>query len=210
MDLNVMRNNVRRDLGDEGTGNYRWSDDDLDRHILRAVKELSEAVPLPVKASLPTTPGSRDLDISALADRVTVDGIEYPIGQFPPHFQQFSMWGDALTISGEDVPDGSNAAVYYGRVHTLDDNGSTIPNHLEDLVAAGAAGYAAVEQAAFAVNRVNTGGTDTPNNFESWGRDRLDYFRGELRRLGRRNRVRCGYLYQSILPGPSHKTDHGP
>jgi hypothetical protein len=41
MDLNTMRSIVRRDLKDEDAQNYRWSDDELDRHIAHAVKEFS-------------------------------------------------------------------------------------------------------------------------------------------------------------------------
>ena len=33
MNLSEMRTIVRRDLHDEDAGNYRWTDDELDRHI---------------------------------------------------------------------------------------------------------------------------------------------------------------------------------
>jgi hypothetical protein len=170
MDLSMMRTIVRRDLKDEDTGNYRWSNDELDRHIAHAVKELSEAVPLPVKATLPTTTGSREIDISSLTDRVMMEAVEYPVGRFPPYYQQFALWGDILSLFGDEVPDGSNAYIYYGKLHTMDATSSTIPSHLEDLIATGACGYAAVEWAAFAINRVNVGGTITPDEFLNWGR----------------------------------------
>jgi len=210
MDIDTMRTMVRRDLKDEDAENYRWSDDELDRHIAHTVKELSEAMPLPIKATLPTTAGSRDIDISALADRITVEAVEYPVGRFPPYYQRFALWGDILSLAGDETPDGSNAHIYYGRLHTIDAEGSTIPSHLEDLVATGACGYAAVEWAAFAINRVNTGGTVTPDEFLKWGREKLSYFRSELRRLGRRNRARLNQLYKPVYPTSSKKTDYGP
>ncbi len=210
MDLNMMRTMVRRDLHDEDAENYRWGNDELDRHIARAVKELSESVPLPVKATLPTTPSSREIDISSLTDRVMIEAAEYPVGRFPPYYQQFALWGDALNLFGDEVPDGSNAYIYYGKLHNLDAESSTIPSHLEDLIATGACGYAAVEWAAFAINRVNVGGTITPNEFLNWGRGKLSYFRSELKRLGRRNRTRLNQLYKSIYPAASKKTDYGP
>ena len=46
MDLSTMRTMVRRDLKDEDTP-YRWSNDELDRHIAHAVKDFSEAPPPP-------------------------------------------------------------------------------------------------------------------------------------------------------------------
>jgi len=33
MNLSDMRTIVRRDLKDEDAGNYRWTNDELDRHI---------------------------------------------------------------------------------------------------------------------------------------------------------------------------------
>jgi hypothetical protein len=196
MDLNTMRTIVRRDLKDEDGENYRWSDDELDRHIAHAVKEFSEAVPLPAKATLPTTTASRVIDISPLTDRVMVEAVEYPMDKFPPCYQRFALWGHALTLFGDEVPDGSNCNVYYGILHTLDTETSTIPAKHEDLVATGAEGYAAVEWANYAINRVSVGGTTTPREFLTWGDERLKQFRTELKRLGRRNRVRIRQLYR--------------
>ena len=196
MDLNTMRSVVRRDLKDEDAQNYRWSDDELDRHIARAVREYSEALPFPAKATLPTAADSRVIDISPLTDRVMVEAVEYPLGLFPPGYQKFALWGHALTLLGEETPDGSDCNVYYGVLHTLDADGSTVPTRHEDLIATGAAGYAAVEWASYAINRVSVGGTSTPREFLSWGNERLKQFRSELKRLGRRNQVRIRQLYR--------------
>jgi hypothetical protein len=210
MDLNTMRTIVRRDLRDEEPTNYRWSDDELDRHIAHALKEFSEAVPLSAKATLPTTPDSRVIDISSLTDRVMVEAVEYPIDKFPPCYQRFALWGHALTLFGDEVPDGSNCNVYYGILHTLDGQGSTIPTKHEDLVAIGAEGYAAVEWANYAINRVSVGGDRTPTEFLNWGSEKLKQFRSELKRLGRRNRVRIRQLYQPYNFPVSKSTDYGP
>ncbi len=196
MELNTMRTIIRRDLKDEDPGNYRWSDEELDRHIAHTVREFSEAVPLPAKAILPTTPGSRVIDISSLTDRVMVETVEYPMDKFPPCYQRFALWGHVLTLFGDEVPDGSNCNVYYGILHTLDAEGSTIPTKHEDLVATGAEGYAVIEWANYAINRVSVGGTGTPREFLTWGNERLKQFRSELKRLGRRNRVRIRQLYR--------------
>ncbi len=61
MTLTDMRTNVRRDLHDEDAANYRWTDDELDRHIARGLKEFSEAIPLEQKATLATTASSREI-----------------------------------------------------------------------------------------------------------------------------------------------------
>ncbi len=210
MNLADMRAIVRRDLHDEDEDNYRWTDDELNRHIARAVKDFSEHLPCEQEATKATTSDSRELDISDLSDRVAVTAVEYPVDQFPRRYQRFSLWGDTLTVLSEEIPDGSNAYIYYGKLHTLDAGGSTIAGQYEDLVATGAAGYAAIEWAIFAVNQVNVGGGITPREFLGWGRERLSEFRKELRRLGRRNRVRLNTLYRPYYPAVSKSTDYGP
>ena len=210
MNLTEMRTIVRRDLKDEDAANYRWTDDELDRHITHAVKELSEATPYQQKATKATTSESREIDISTITDRIMVEAVEYPVDKFPKRYQRFSLWADTLTLLGAEVPDGSNADIYYGKLHTLDASTSTIPTKFEDLIAIGAGGYAAVEWAVYAINRVNVGGDTTPSEFLAWGREKLDYFKAELKRLGRRNRVRLRSLYKLYYPPVSKSTDYGP
>ena len=210
MNLTEMRNIVRRDLHDEDAENYRWTNDELDRHIAHAVKEFSEAIPYEQKATKATTSGSREIDISSLTDRIMVEAVEYPVGRFPKQYQRFALWAEAVTFLGDEVPDGSNAYVYYGKLHTLDGSSSTISGRYEDLIATGACGYAAVEWAVYAINRVNVGGTPTPKELLNWGQEKLDYFRRELRRLGRRNRARARSLYKPYYPPVSQSTDYGP
>jgi hypothetical protein len=210
MNLTDMRALVRRDLHDEESGNYRWTDDELNRHIARAVKELSEHIPCEQKATKATTSGSREINIAAVTDRIMVAAVEYPVGKLPKIYQPFSLWGDVLTLLGDEVPDGSNAYIYYGKLQTLDVSGTTVTSGLWDLVAEGAGGYAAVEWAVYAVNRVNVGGQVTPKEFLGWGNQKLGYFRQELRRLGRRHRVRVSSLYKPAQPIVSKSTDFGP
>jgi hypothetical protein len=210
MNLTEMIALVRNDLHDTDSENYRWSDDELTRHINRAVAELSEGLPQPIKATLPTTAGSRELDISSLTDRIMVAAVEYPLGASPPGYQQFFIWGDTLTIVSGGEPDGGNCNVYYGVRHVLDTQGTTLPGKYEDLVAGGAGGYAAIEWASYAINRINVGGTLTPRELLDWGNLRLKDFRQELRRLGRRNVVRLSSLYAPYNQVPSRSTDYGP
>ena len=210
MNLSEMRPIVRRDLRDEDEDNYRWTNDELDRHSLHVVRELSEAIPCEQKATKATLSGSREVDISSLSDRIMVQAVEYPVDNFPKRFQRFTLWGDTLTLLGDEVPDGSNAYIYYGKLHTLGVSSSTIPSYLEDLVATGACGYAAVEWAIYAVNRVNVGGTMTPREFLTWGNEKLRVFKSELKRLGMRNRVRVRSMYKPCYPVVSKSTDYGP
>lgn len=211
MNLTEMRTRVRRDLHDEDSSNYRWTDDELDRHIEHAVRELSLSLPLEAKANLTTTAGSRELSLSSLSALVVIEAVEYPVDKYPPVYVRFSVWGDTLTLLIDQVPGGGEEVhVYYGKLHTLDANNSTIPAPVEDLVAIGAAGYAAMEWASFATNRVNVGGDETWRNYLIWGQDRLAAFMRALARHSRRNAVRVRRLYRPYEPKDSQSTDWGP
>lgn len=196
MDLPTMRARVRRDLRDEDPTTERWSDDEIDRHVGRAVQELSLSAPLESSSTLQTTADSRDLDLSSQSDRVTVDAVEYPTGQYPPSYVQYSLWSDTLTLLIDRLPgSGEDVEVRYSRLHTLDATTSTLPEALEDLVAAGAAAYAALEWASYATNRVNVGGADTWRNYHTWAQERLAYFHKALAKHGRERRLRARRLY---------------
>jgi len=66
-------------------------------------------------------------------------------------------------------------------MHILSVSTSTIAAWHEDLITTGACGYAAVEWAVYAINRVNTGGGGTAGELLSWGKEKLDFFHLELR-----------------------------
>jgi hypothetical protein len=198
MDLATMRNIVRRDLHDEDAGNYRWTNDEIDRHIAHAVKDLSHAVPLEQSIILQTTPGSREIDVSSVDERVNIEAVEYPTGNFPQAFQRFTVWDNKLTLTGKHLPDGSDIKIYYGRLHTLSTQTSTISPIHEDIIATGAIGYAAVEMAMHTINKVNTGGTGTTTDLESWGNKKLAEFRMALKKADKRNRVRVKNLYPCV------------
>lgn len=210
MDLPTMRTKLRRDLHDEDAANYRWSDDELDRHINHAVRELSLAVPLEAKATL-TTEGSRQLSLTELADLITIEAVEYPVDNYPPAYVRFSVWADTLTLLTDRAPGaGEKVYVYYGKLHTLDATSSTIPSPLEDMVATGGAAYAAIEWASFATNRVNVGGERTWQNYLIWGQERLAAFMRGLAKHSRKNAVRLRQLYLPYEPKASQSTDWGP
>jgi hypothetical protein len=67
-----------------------------------------------------------------------------------------------------------------------------------------------VEWAVYAVNRVNAGGDGTAGDMLGWGREKLNFFHLELKRLGRKNRVRVRSLYRPFSLPVSKSTDYGP
>ena len=211
MNISDMRRLVRRDLHDEEATAYRWSDAELDRHVQHAVRELSLSLPLQTTASLVTTEGSRDLSLQTLTDLIRVEAAEYPAGRYPPGYVRFSVWGATLTLHVDAAPGGGQAVrLYYLKLHTMDAASSTIPAHLEDLVAMGAGGYAALEWASFATNRVNVGGPHAWRHFLVWGKERLRLFHAALARLSVTNAVRSRQLYSPAAAGPAQAADRGP
>lgn len=208
MDLSQMRARLRRDLHDEDATNYRWTDNELDRHLDRTLREFSQAVPRQARATL-TTSASRELSLATLTDLVSIEAVEYPTSQYPPCYVRFSRWENTLTLLVDQVPPaGEQVYLYYGRLHALDATTSTIPPHLEDMVTTGAAGYAALEWASFAINRVNVGGEQADQGYLTWGRELLAAFHRGLAR--ERSRLRRRQLYRPAAPLPSQTTDWGP
>ena len=204
MDLPALRARIRKDLYDEDSAGYRWTDGELDRHIQHAVREFSLALPLEAKAALTTTAGSRDLSISGLTDLVAIEAVEYPAGEYPPVYARFSVWLTTLTLLVETAPGGAETVnVYHTKLHTIDGTSSTVPARFEDTIAAGAAGYAALEWASFSTNRVNAGGRDVWREYLAWGQERLAEFQRALARHGRRNAVRARRLYAPAAEPPS-------
>lgn len=206
-----MRTRVRRDLHDEDALNYRWTDNELDRHIGRALGEVSVASPREMKAALTTTAGSRDLSLATMAGMVAIEAVEHPTGLYPPSYVRFNVWSGTLTMLVDSAPSGGQGVnVYYGAAHTLDATSSTLPVSLEDLVATGSGAYAALEWASFATNRINVGGVDVWRQYLEWGQDRMAAFMRGLAQLSRKNAVRARSLYVPARPGQSQTTDWGP
>jgi len=191
--LTDIRDRIRIDLHDESA--ERWADEALDRHIARALRDIDNAIPREASAEIATTEGGRELAIGDIVGLITVEAVEYPVGNYPPSYVQFSRWEATLTLLGAAVPDGSDARVFFTAAHELDDTGTTLPAHLEDVLATGAAAYAATEQATANIDVLNVAGPSVPAEFAALGRAWMTAFHELLRHHGRRNRVRARRLY---------------
>jgi hypothetical protein len=197
-----LRDASRIELHDED--DERWADAVLDRHLLRASRELSFAWPREQKSTLSTTAGSRDIALTSLAGLVRVLAVEYPTGQYPPAYVQFSTFAGTLSMLVDQAPGASeDVIVYWGSLHTLDTMGSTLPPAAEDAVVTGAAGYAAIEWASFATNRANVSGPEAVDDYMAWGERQLARFRDTIARFGENGRVRASRLFVPERDAPS-------
>ncbi|MBC8511586.1 MAG: hypothetical protein H8D32_01205 [Dehalococcoidia bacterium] len=196
MDLGTMRTLVRRDLKDEDSSDYRWQDNEIERAIARALYELSRYVPREMKNTIATTDGSRDIDISSLTDRVSVDRVEFPVGETPRSYQRFAVYSDIITMIGDAEGDGEDSYIYWGKVHTLDVTTSTIPSYLEDVLALGAAAFAVLAQAQLRTDAAGFGGEQADRDYLSWGNTMLKEFKAQLKRFGRGRKLKISQFYQ--------------
>jgi hypothetical protein len=197
----AIRANVRKDLHDEDSAAYRWTDAVLDRHIGRAALEYSLHAPLEQKTTITPTAGTRTLSTSTLANLVEVVRVEFPAGNYPPSYVGFAFWQGTITMDlAQPAASGQDAAVYWHKLHTLDASSSTVPPMHDDIICAGAAAYAALDWTSFAANRLNTGGDDVWGRYKAFAQERLLYFEHELQRIGVRNTIRQRRLYVSDAP----------
>jgi len=190
-----IRSRVRKDLHDTDSADYRWTDAQLDRHIARALSDVSLAIPRERTADIATSSGDRDLSVASLSGLLVIEAIEYPVDEFPPAYIGFSQWDTTVTLHIDTAPDGSDARLYYTASHTLDGSTSTVPVQYEDVLATGASAFAALEYSAYAADTLNTGGDDVGKDFGAWGRAWMTAFRELLRRHARDRRVRAKRLF---------------
>ena len=190
--LTDIRERCRRDLSD--VAGELWGDEQLDRHIEHALRELSLAIPRELTATLATTEGSRELATTSLDALIEVEAVEFPVAQFPPAMVGFSAWGATLSLHTETAPEGEDAKVYYTAAHVLDEDGSTLSDTLSDILVTGATAFAALELAAGTANQLNLQPTAS-ERYSAWARARLTAFRQLLHTYGRKNRVRGRRMY---------------
>ena len=184
MDIATMRGLVRRDLKDEDSSNYRWTDDEIDRAVVRAVSEYSLYLPRQMKSTLATVDDSIEIDISSLTDRISVDRVEFPISNEPKTFTRVEVYQDILTFL-ETQGDGENCYIYWSAVHSIGAASSTIPTRHEHLIALGAAAYATLSQSQYATNKSAIGGENVDRDYLYWARGRLMEFQKAIKKEGR-------------------------
>jgi hypothetical protein len=193
MNLTEMRARVREDLQDTDSQDYRWTDDEVDGAIERAVREYSLHAPIEQQDDITTTDGDTELDISTLSGLLKVQSVEFPIGHKPKYFQRFEYWAGSLYM--EDEGNGNDARVRWLKKHTLDAGSSTIPEEHDEIIVLGATGYLATSASVYTVDRATIAGRHATINFLNWGKERLERYQKQLKRIARDNRVIGKELY---------------
>ncbi|WP_322795446.1 hypothetical protein [Tepidiforma sp.] len=190
-----LRARLRIDLDD--TAGERWDDAALDRHLQHAVSDISLAAPRRARVTVPTAPGSREVDVRGIGGLLGIDRAEYPAGLEPPGWVEFEQLDGAVLLVSGPVPDGRDAAFWCRLAHVVDAGGSTLGPRLEELAVLGAAAFAAFEAASGTLERV-TLNPATAERYAALGRARETAFRQLLREAAGRGRVRS---LRARLPG---------
>ncbi len=193
MNLVEMRARVREDLQDTDSQNYRWTDDEVDGAILRAVDEYSIHAPIQQQSDIATTDAVTEIDISTLTGIVKVQSVEFPLDETPRHFQHIDYWAGKLYM--QDQGDGTNARVRWLKKHTLAAGSTTIPVEHDEILVLGATGYLAMSASANTVDRAFIAGHYGTTSYKAWGIERLKRYDIRLRQVAQANRVTHRQLY---------------
>lgn len=192
--ITTLRNQVERLLQD--ASNTKWSESDLDEAIRQALEHFTARNPHRAVSSLTLSADGREIDISSLSNVIHVTRVwwEYDSSDpdHPPNWREFEEWpSDTVYINDGDEPQsGDVVRVYYTQPHTingLDGEATTTINtaHI-DLLARGAAAYAALMRAQELSEKLNVDGFVTRRLVE-WGQARLEEFEARLQLIAKRN-----------------------
>jgi len=181
---------VLQDEMDSDAGGEVFQDDELDLHIENAVRKLAEYSPVESKEELTAT-GTDELDLSTITGLRRVLKVEYPTGNTPRSFVQFSIFGDSLILT-EEAGDGESVYVYCTTDHSLTEVATTLSDRETDLVITGACGLVAMSKSMKYLNRVNVGGANMYSAMHSWGERMYNEFLKRARNI-RRTRLESMY-----------------
>lgn len=122
--LTTLRDRVEVTLQD--ASNERWSADDLDEAIRKAVEQYSRRNPHQLIATINLSSDSREIDISGISGLLRVEKVWWDYDSatpgYPPNWRQFEVWpGGILYIDDPVQPTaGDVARLWYNKKQTLD------------------------------------------------------------------------------------------
>jgi hypothetical protein len=135
--LSAIRATVRQFLKDEFQESIdpEFPDDELDLHVSECLIDISKVCPYEVKETVESD-GTKEIDISDVEDLIgeKVVKVEYPAGNDPPSFQQFTKFGDTLRLTDTTPTSGEDIYLYCHEVHQLTESSSTLGPDLEKVL----------------------------------------------------------------------------
>jgi len=183
--LVTMRAAVRQDLRDTDAAGYKWTDEELDRHLQRALADYTQVAPLMATTTV-VAGASASYDLSATPGWLWCERVEYPLDGRPRATVIFEeVVRGQVTLLDEALPSvGENVRFWYAKEHTLDAVSSTVPYEDEPLLVLGAVAYALLAYADYAIGRVGVSYRD-PGDYRELGLAREQEFAARLDLLRR-------------------------
>jgi len=180
--LTTLRDRVEATLQD--ATNARWSTDDIDEAIRKALEEFCLIDPLESITTITLAAAGREVDISAISGRLAVTRAWWPYTaadpEYPPNWCTYEVWGDVLFLDTGTEPAVSDVVrVWYTTLHTL--NGldgaaaTTLPTDTDTVLVTGAAGFAAQQRAVELTEELNID-DKTVQKLSTYAADRLAEF----------------------------------
>ena len=173
---------------------YAHDQDDIDEAIRWALGRYNEVNPESVITTVTLSADGREVDISSITDYADVIQVWTPYTssspENPPNWREFELWpGDLLHIPHGSEPQSSDVVrIWYDRLCTINglDSASTttLPEQDQELIIAGASGFAAQERVQ------DQPGRSVPRKLREWAHARLREFERGLRQLARRHATR--------------------
>ena len=147
MNLAEYRAALRLDLNDPAGAAQRFSDPDLNRAVARAIADLTLVAPR-ITETLLSAAASRTQSLpgGTFPGLLDVDGVEYPIDQYPQRWLPFRVSPDLTSVYlvTPDVPAAgvNNLRIRWHSAHAVLEGSTTVPAAWDGKVALGAFAYA--------------------------------------------------------------------
>ena len=188
MNLSAIRQSIRQFLKDEflSTEDYTFKPDELDLHIGKCLREISQVSPYEVRETVVST-GSKEIDISSITDLIggRVVEAEYPTGESPRRTRSVEVFGSLCWINIDADPTlGENIYLYCHKVHQLTDTSTTLTPDLEGILIDGVVARAALAWLNGMRSQI------TPNSarwFHQWANERWMIYQAGLASIQKAN-----------------------
>ena len=147
MNLAEYRAALRLDLNDPAGAAQRFSDADLNRAVARAVSDLTLVAPRVTETTVNAGASrTQSLPSGTFPGLLDVEGVEYPIDEFPQRWVPFRVSPDLASVYlvTPDVPAAgvNNLRIRWQSAHAVLEASTTVPAAWDGKVALGAFAYA--------------------------------------------------------------------
>ncbi len=178
----------------QDTGTARWGTAEIRQGIDDALREVAEYRPNVGLATVTTSAGTKDFDISSVSnllhgyDEASFEAVEFQVNKDPRRFRNFKIHGSRLTMDISFEPAASESVrLYVRQPHVVVSGTATATNTLDptlerlliDMVAA----KLAISKSSTYVGKVTVGGGRTFGEMKLWGNEKLALTYRSLARL---------------------------